>query len=191
MPCINRWAAKEAAIKAHRYRRLFLQDVSVVTSAETSTLSLRLESGFGNLVALIDPSCDRIAMSPRVATRRGLRGFTPASSGLYQSSLMTKDELRLGMWDSQSTETDHLINYYRKSYVKSSDRQVAKLSISHDGDYAVATCIAADHEGSAVPEQTINDYGVGPSFHEPEWGDEGWPMPPFLMSDDNIRRVKI
>lgn len=68
----------------------------------------------------------------------------------------------------------------RKRLVKMEDRQMAELSISHDGPYVIAVCIAVDEEakGSESPLY-LADVGSGDAMHEPVWGDRGWlPEPP-------------
>ena len=87
---------------------------------------------------------------------------------------MTRDELRKGMRHSRDSELHREIRYYRGSRVKDSDKQVAEINISHDGDYAVAMCMAFDPPGSEVFEDIIVDKGEGLPLHEPQWGDEGW-----------------
>lgn len=60
--------------------------------------------------------------------------------------------------------------------MKEEERQTAELNISHDGDYAVAVCLALDEaskekEGDGEP---IVDDGSGEPIHEPIWGDRGF-----------------
>lgn len=52
---------------------------------------------------------------------------------------------------------------------------MAELSISHDGPYVIAVCIAVDEEvkGSESPLY-LADVGSGDAMHEPVWGDRGW-----------------
>ena len=126
------------------------------------------------LIALIDPPSDRIEMIRRVATLRGLRGFGRQNCGLHKGALMSKDELHKEVQDAEDGQVHRGVHYYRRSRVKESDRQVAEINISHDGDYAVATCMAFDPPVSMVPEKTIVDKGEGLPLHEPQWGDEGW-----------------
>lgn len=175
MRAINRWAAKEAAIKAHRHRQLYMQDISIVRPIIPSDTVLG--TGTGNaqkLIALIDPPSERIKMVRSVASSRGLRGFGRQSQGLHKGALMSKDELHEEVQDEKDGQVQREVHYYRRSRVKDSDRQVAEINISHDGDYAVATCMAFDPPVSTAPEKTIVDNGKGPPLHEPQWGDEGW-----------------
>lgn len=171
----GRWAAKEAAIKAHRHRQLYMRDISIVRPVIPSNLFPGASTAAARkLIALIEPPSDRIEITPRVATRRGLRGFGLQNHWLCKGPLMTRDELRKDVQDMEESEVDKGIHYYRKALIKASDRQVAEVNISHDGDYAVAMCLAFDPPDSTLSEKTIVDTGEGISLHEPQWGDEGW-----------------
>ena len=178
MCCINRWAAKEAAIKAHRHRQLYMQSISIVRPTvlrgsffSTSTVGTR------KLIALIDPPRDRIEMTPRIARERGLRGFVPQNDGLHKKALMTREELGKDVPDLDDPKVHRGVHYYRGSRVEDSDRQIAEINISHDGDYAIAMCMAFDPPMSLVREKTVVDKGEGLPLHEPQWGDEGWLTP--------------
>lgn len=173
----GRWAAKEAAIKAHRHRQLYMQNISIVRPTLTPSSFSGMGTGSDGaqkLIALIDPPSDRIEMIGRVASLRGLRGFGLRNHRLHKGALMSKDELHKEGQDEKDEKVHRGAHYYRRSRVKDSDRQVAEINISHDGDYAVAVCMAFDPPGSTVQEKTIVDKGEGLSLHEPQWGDEGW-----------------
>ena len=172
---INRWAAKEAAIKAHRHRQLYMQNISIVRpTLPPGSFHGTGTRGAQKLIALIDPPSNRIEIVRRVATLRGLRGFGPHNYGLHKGTLMSKGELHKEVQDSEGGKEHRGLHYYRRSRVKDSDRQVAEINISHDGDYAVAMCMAFDPPGPTVREKTIVDKGEGLPLHEPQWGDEGW-----------------
>ena len=175
MRLINRWAAKEAAIKAHRHRQLYMQDISIVRpNLSPGSFSSMGTGGGQKLIALIDPPIDRIEMLRTVATLRKLRGFGPRNYGLHKVALLSKEE-RLNEVQVSEVGTVHKgMHYYRRSRVRDSDKQVAEITISHDGDYAVAMCMAFDPQGPTVREKTIVDKGEGLPMHEPQWGDEGW-----------------
>lgn len=171
---INRWAAKEAAIKAHRHRQLYMQNISIVRpTLPSGSFSGTGTGGAQKLIGLIDPPSDRIEIVRRVATLRGLRGFGFRNYGLHKGALMSKDELHK-VQVSEDGKLHKGVHYYRRSRVKESDRQIAEINISHDGDYAVAMCMAFDPPGPTVSEKTIVDKGEGLPLHEPQWGDEGW-----------------
>lgn len=175
MRCINRWAAKEAAIKAHSHRQLYMQDISIVRpTLPPGSSSDTGKGGSQKVIALIDPPGDRIEMIRPVATLRGLRGFGLKNFGLHKGALMSRDELHKEIQDSGDEKVHRGVHYFRRSRVKESDRQVAEINITHDGDYAIAVCMAFDPPSSPVREKTIVDKGEGLPLHEPQWGDEGW-----------------
>ena len=155
-----------------------MQSISIVRPSVPPHSSPGMTTaGAQKLIALIDPPCDRIEMTPRIATRRGLRGFARKNYGLHKGPLMTRDErdeLGKEVPKLEASEVDKGVHYYRRSRVKESDRQVAEINISHDGDYAVAVCMAFDPPEPMAQEKTIVDKGIGLSLHEPQWGDEGW-----------------
>ena len=67
------------------------------------------------------------------------------------------------------------VNYIeRRAKIDESERQIAEVNISHDGDTAVAVCMALDE---SIPEkrmERIIDNGRSLPIHEPQWGDKGW-----------------
>lgn len=146
-----------------------MQDISIMHQRSTQA-----SNTITQLVALIDPVCDTIEMDERVASERQLRGLGPRSQGLHKGALIGNAD------DSENThgQDENLIKkvprFHRRAKVIASDRQVAKINISHDGDYAVAVCMAFDPPGMKPEEKRIADDGRGPPKHEPQWGDEGW-----------------
>ena len=152
-----------------------MRDISIVRASLPPGSSPSTDTDGGQkLVALIDPPCDRIEMHWRAATRRGLRGFVFKNCGLRKGALMTRDELRKEAQDLEPSEVEKGVHYYRRCRVKESDRQIAEINISHDGDYAIAVCMAFDPPNSTVQNKTIVDTGEGLPLHEPQWGDKGW-----------------
>ena len=174
-----RWAAKEAIIKAHRHRKLHMHEISVIPPLYESSQYFNSTKP----VALIDPVCDTIIMSEDVATLRQLKRF----GHRYQKSVVSgtvdgiKTTRRLDEYVTEDVGGARQTT--RRSRVKPTDRQVAELSISHDGPYAVAVCMALDTEISRTPDRIVDD-GTGEPKHEPEWGDEGW-----LDADDYVPQV--
>ena len=146
-----------------------MQDISIIHQRSTQATNT-----ISQLVALIDPVCDTIEMDERVACERRLRGFGPESQGLHKGALIGNADDR----EDAHGQNDKLIKkaprFHRRAKVRSSDRQVAKINISHDGDYAVAVCMAFDPPGVKPEEKRVIDDGRGPLKHEPQWGDEGW-----------------
>ena len=109
--------------------------------------------------ALIDPPSDSVLMSESVAGMRGLKGFGPHSEMLPRGAVI---------------QSNGQYFYRRRSKIRESKRQMAEVSISHDGAYAVAVCMAPREQVSETGGRTIIDDGEGPPMHEPSWGDEGW-----------------
>ena len=155
----HRWAAKEAVIKAHAPRQLYMNEISIITPRLCPYLFSIEDAQSLQTKALIDPPSDSILMSERVAWMRGLRGFGPRSKMLSGGAVVQRD----GQY-----------YYRRRSKIKESERQMAGVSISHDGVYAVAMCMASTEQVSEARGGTIIDDGEGPRMHEPSWGDEGW-----------------
>ena len=113
-------------------------------------------------------------MDDRVASERKLRGFGPRSQGLHKGALRGNADDSENVHDQDENLIKKAPRFHRRAKVRSSDRQVAKINISHDGDYAVAVCMAFDPPGMKPDEKRIVDDGRGPPKHEPQWGDEGW-----------------
>ncbi|KAL9630862.1 MAG: hypothetical protein Q9164_006204 [Protoblastenia rupestris] len=163
-----RWAAKEAVIKTHIHRKLSMQDISIITPRFYPSLFSPKDALNGKPVALIDPPCDTIVMGEQVAKVRALRGFGPRSQHLNSGGKSTEASMTSGGQDKDQ------VFFERRSQVQESERQIADVNISHDGDYAVAVCIAASEPDTKNASRRISDDGMGPAKHEPQWGDEGW-----------------
>ena len=146
-----------------------MQDISIIHQRSTQA-----PNTITQLVALIEPICDTIEMDERVASERGLRGFGPRSRGLHKGALIGNADDSENAHDQDKKSVKKAPRFHRHAKVRSSDRQVAKINISHDGDYAVAVCMAFDPPGTKSEEKRIVDDGRGPPKHEPQWGDEGW-----------------
>ncbi|KAL6717078.1 hypothetical protein ACLMJK_004992 [Lecanora helva] len=159
----GRWAAKEAVIKAHRHRRLFMQEISIVRPPGQVDED-------GGPIALVDPVCNTIEMNEHVAALRGLGRFTSKSLGYGKSLVSGKHD------DSESVQGQKGKDaiFERRHRIQESDRQCVEVSISHDGAYATAICIGFDSPETNSPALRITDDGSGPPIHEPQWGDEGF-----------------
>ncbi|KAL8775272.1 MAG: hypothetical protein Q9209_000279 [Squamulea sp. 1 TL-2023] len=158
----NRWAAKEAVVKASPQRKLPLKDISI----------LRCDPN-GRVHALIAPERTiEVVMDPEVATKRGLFEAQAPNAGVY-------GQVANGRF-AQNTKTvfRHDLDsrfFVRKAKIQYEDQQVAEVSISHDNDYAVAVCMAYNEKtDSRDPVKCIIDDGSGEPLHEPEWGDSGY-----------------
>ena len=146
-----------------------MQDISIIHQR-----SPQAPNTITQLVALIDPICDTIEMDERVASERGLRGFGPRSQGLHKGALIGNADSSENVHTQDEKFIKKAPRFHRRAKIRSSDRQVAKINISHDGDYAIAVCMAFDPPGMKPDEKRIVDDGRGPPKHEPQWGDEGW-----------------
>ena len=163
-----RWAMKEAVIKAHRNRKLYMNEISVV-KAERDPNGSKPQ-------VLIDPPSQTIIMDARVALLRGLRE-TRYERMERNCILKRKDSVRT----SFEQHLPHLSNdpeaiYKRRALVKEGDRQIAEGNISHDSEYAVAVCMAFDPEfkSDVMNIEPVFDDGSGEPLHEPAWGDIGF-----------------
>ena len=163
----DRWAAKEATVKASRQRKLLLKDISIVQC-----------NSHGRVHALISPEHTvEVVMSPEVATKRGLCEAQSPETGT-QGQVINGRFVKNTKTTSRHQRDSRF--FLRKARIENEDRQVAEVSISHDSDYAVAVCLALDEKSHSKDSfQCIIDDGSGEPFHEPEWGDSG-----FLEGDD-------
>lgn len=163
-----RWAMKEAVIKAHRNRKLYMNEISVIKA--------EMDPNGSKPQVLIDPPCQTIMMDARVASLRGLRE-TKYERMERNCRLKTQDSV-------QKSVDQQLLNvrgypgviYKRRALVKEENRQIAEGNISHDSEYAVAVCMAFDEKFKSNDENIdpIFDDGSGKPLHEPAWGDEGF-----------------
>ena len=179
-----RWAAKEAVIKAHnQHRRLYMREISIVIPSQNPQFYSAEFAKENRLIALIDPPTNTILMDDKVAKIRKLRGFG------YQHHNIQKEKLTIPGFDlnvySTTTGEQHLDGlrtdtrertgyYMRRARIEDSQRQIAEVSISHDGDSAVAMCMASVQAGPAKEPEFIVDEGSSPPMHETQWGDHGF-----------------
>ena len=175
-----RWAAKEAAIKAHRHRKLYYRDISILPP--TDRILDQNPKPEQKPSVLIQPVPQYVVMETRVAISRGLAGFSSDKPDGYTrpgSSETISGEILDGHF-VPGTGPNTRMFVSRKRLVKEEERQVAELSISHDGPYVVAVCMALDEEvkDSGSLGYVIDD-GSGDPMHEPEWSDRGWLHEPF------------
>ena len=106
--------------------------------------------------------------------KRGLKGFSrDRNMGWSTNTGPLEQELVESNSPKGFRFIDHKTLSVRRSLVKEEDRQLADLSISHDGDYAVAVCMAVGEEYEA-DSTVLVDNGEGDPIHEPEWGDKGF-----------------
>ena len=146
-------------MKASSSRRLLRPEISIVVPSHHPDIFNQRINSQKKTVALIEPMTDTVWMDHGVAKKRGLRGFTPQTLHLGKGSVRYKDGKSY---------------FTRRARVKSSAREVAQVSISHDGDYASAVAIVADLAPPQLLKQEIVDEGDGPAIHEPSWSDRDW-----------------
>ncbi|KAL8967383.1 MAG: hypothetical protein Q9197_005458 [Variospora fuerteventurae] len=174
----GRWAAKEATIKAHRHRSLSLTDISILSPGLLEQQLSPDSTSISKVQALIAPEpMTWIVMDSDVASARGLssrlssRGFIDGEivNGRFIANPGPRGN---PLSPTQSTQRRFFV---RRAKVSEEDQQIAEISISHDGDYAAAVCMALDEpQTKADTIQHLLDDGTGASLHEPEWGDDGW-----------------
>lgn len=152
---------KEAAIKAHtyRYHKLSMTQVSVLRCGAKVTI-------------LIDPPCATITMDARIASLRELKHSRLSRISRIQSNASENSTGDL----YKGTTVDSGKTYERSALIKEEDRQVAEGSISHDGRYVIAMCLALNESREHSDNNTgaIIDDGFGDPIHEPIWGDHGF-----------------
>lgn len=160
-----RWAAKEAVIKAHRHSRLFMHRISIIAGKEPSP---------SRIYALVDPPSQTVALDEDVARLRGLRGY--GTNGLKDFRAGPRVYGVICNGDLVEADPPHGRKFLtRRRRIKAEERQLAEVSISHDGDYAMAVCMAVDGPAEQIDEQPmIIDDGSGSPIHEPEWADDEW-----------------
>ena len=146
-----RFAAKEAAIKAHTSRRLYYRDISILSTQLEGFESSGLQT---KPVVLVDPPRAIVRISNDIAQKRGLLVARSATTQGGESPL-----------DAEGFVT-------RNIRIREDERRTAQISISHENQYAVAVCMAVD---DVWPEPTeVIDDGSGDPIHEPKRGDEGF-----------------
>ncbi|GAB7354250.1 hypothetical protein MBLNU459_g4785t1 [Dothideomycetes sp. NU459] len=142
----GRWAAKEAVIKACSPRKLFMRDIMICTSPVTGApfgivLDRRLDDG---------STPDAIHSAVRSSLQDG--GEEPKPDPTPKSIISQDGQLDLGaVEDALKIGEDEDMPELRsraQSPTASAqvdddvEGQIVKVSISHDGDYCVAMCMA-------------------------------------------------
>ena len=126
---------------------------------------------------LIEPAHQWVVMDTQVAISRGLVGFSPESLSESVPSGRSRTfsgEVVNGIFVPRIGSKTSLF-CMRRRLVQEENRQIAELSISHDGPYSVAVCMALDEEATDCGNVAhIVDDGSGEPVHEPNWGDRGW-----------------
>ncbi|TKA82916.1 hypothetical protein B0A55_01303 [Friedmanniomyces simplex] len=127
----GRWAAKEAVIKAVQYRDLSFLDVQILPSKPAQMSS---------------PVYALILDKPAAARNTNIK-VAPLSlrTDFAAPEKVTSDDAkeREGHDDASGQQRDGLAIAYEVQD-DDPDGQVAKVNISHDGEYVTAVCLAAD-----------------------------------------------
>ncbi|KAK3115633.1 hypothetical protein LTR53_004840 [Teratosphaeriaceae sp. CCFEE 6253] len=150
----GRWAAKEAAIKAVRYRRLSFLDVQILPS--------RPDLKTGPIYALI---LDKPASSGPNSSGHDEERVRVDPNGSHGGAKNVASEPSTRTLDPVSNaERRHQLPTDASTHAPVSDNdpsgQVAKISISHDGEYVTAVCLAAE-------EPRTGDVGGEAAAREP------------------------
>ncbi|KAI0011619.1 hypothetical protein F4779DRAFT_572603 [Xylariaceae sp. FL0662B] len=119
----GRFAAKEAVVKAYPLRKLFFHDILVMRQADlldSSSLSLLSSSTRESLMHMLNPSA--VGQTEREPTEEEIE-LSSQPSGGPPVAIVKGDAV------------------YKDTY--------APISISHDGDYAIAVCLASLMEKKA------------------------------------------
>lgn len=124
---------------------------------------------------LIDPPRRIVKMDFVTAKARGLREAA-LNQAMLTGAPVSGDGSLSGTSPLPRLEAKGKDFICRRLLIKEEDRQLADLSISHDGDYAIAVCMALDEAPDGYPEPVMDD-GTGEPIHEPVWGDNGFGKP--------------
>lgn len=122
-----RWAAKEAAIKAVKPRKVTHRDVEILQDRDTK-----------ELYALIQDHSNVLGAPYLRIKHLDLQNHSPAESEEKEHSVPSQ-----GSVEQQKNPVDSSAQGQQEN-PDDSAAQVAKISISHDADYATAVCLAAE-----------------------------------------------
>ena len=124
-----------------------------------------------------------VLMNGPTATKRGLRVLN-----LHSDKAASEEHYK----DPTAQALPSSFIYQRRRLVRHEERQKADLSISHDGNYAFAVCLALS-DGTGSDERDLEpliDSGEGEPIHEPEWGDVGFESQEVAAEDGEEMRSK-
>lgn len=166
----GRWAAKEAAIKAHS-RRLNFQDIHVLGGGDDAFAPAN--PGQFKPLLLVDPPRNIVWIREDIAGHRGLRGYNDMTK-FSAPSACYYGRIENGVFVQERTD-DAKKFFKRQTKIEDEDRQCAELSITHDGEYAIAVCMACTEQFDSKDQKpALVDDGSGNPLHDPQWGDEGF-----------------
>lgn len=148
-----------------------MSEISIIAESESPSKSI---------YALVDPPSETVLIHEDAAKARGLLGYGDKESNICRPSRRFGTYLHGIIRNGKFVETEPSRGerfLKRRLRIQAEERQMAQVSISHDGDYATAVCIALDEPSVRKDEQSlIVDDCSGESIHEPEWGETGWLM---------------
>ena len=161
-------------MKAHS-RRLLFHDINVLRGWHDPYTPEN--PGQGKPSLLVDPPRDVVLVHEDIARHRGLCGFNDFTEFLERK--LAHDTCYYGRIVNgifvEGRTGDEEKFFKRRAKIADEDRQCAELSITHDGEYAMAVCMACVEGGDSKQQKPpIVDDGSGDPLHEPEWGDEGF-----------------
>lgn len=130
-----RWAAKEAAIKAVKPRKVTHRDVEILQDRDTK-----------ELYALIQDHSNVLGAPYFRIKHLDLQNNSPAESEEKEPSVPSQGSVsNLESQEQQKKKNpDDSSAQGQQENSDDSAAQVAKISISHDADYATAVCLAAE-----------------------------------------------
>lgn len=128
-----RWAAKEAAIKAVKPRKVTHRDVEILQDRDTK-----------ELYALIQDHSNVLGAPYFRIKHLDLQNNSPAESEEKEPIVPSQGSMPNLESQKQQKNLDDSSAQGQQENPDDSAAQVAKISISHDADYATAVCLAAE-----------------------------------------------
>lgn len=128
-----RWAAKEAAIKAVKPRKVTHRDVEILQDRDTK-----------ELYALIQDHSNVLGAPYFRIKHLDLQNNSPAESEEKKPSVPSQGSVSNLESQEQQENPDDSSAQGQQENPDDSAAQVAKISISHDAEYATAVCLAAE-----------------------------------------------
>jgi len=127
-----RWAAKEATIKAVSWRRLGLQDIEIHRSF----------TSHGVFAVILESNTQYTSSINRSGNGKGVEDRTEELSQESDAATL-RDEAPLDYTIDGIPKEDSTPDNNHDTLGELAG-QIAKISISHDGDYATAVCLATE-----------------------------------------------
>ena len=122
---------------------------------------------------LISPPTRLVIMNTLIAEARGLKNVALEGKQGASSRVLTEVPPKIRTFAQKHGFSINEPLFLRQLLSKEEDKRLADVSISHDGEYATAVCLALDEEIEGVLDPIV-DFGDGDPLHEPKWGDRGF-----------------